>query len=88
LIFARQSYPPWIYWGGGIVAALLLGGYMGWKSGKGKRERSEKKEPEIEIKIIPDAGKQTFHFIHSGQSLEGLHFEIIPDKGVQTLKTN
>ncbi len=89
LIVAQPNYPPpWIYWGGGIVAALLLGGYLGWKSGKVKRERSERKEPEIEVKIIPDAGKQTFHLTQSRQSLEGLHLKIIPDKGVQTLKTN
>jgi len=79
---------PWIYWIGGIVAALLLGGYLGWKSGKGKRERSARKEPEIKVKIIPDTGKQTFHLIQSRQAIKGLQLKIIPDKGVQTLKIN
>lgn len=83
-----KSIPSWMYWAGGIIAALLLGGFLGWKSGKGKRERSARKEPELELKIIPDAGKQTFHLIQSGPSLEGLYLKIIPDKGIQTIKMN
>ena len=88
-ISKTEQIPPWIYWGGGIVAALLLGGYLSWKSGKGKpeREKVDRKEPEIKVKIIPDAGKQTFHLTQPRQSFEGLQLKIIPDKGVQTLKT-
>jgi len=82
--------PRWIYWAGGIVASVFLGGYLGRKSGKRKQnqKRDLEKEPELKFKIIQDKGIQTIHVQESVLSEAGLRLKIIPDKGVQTLKTS
>lgn len=91
LIIAKHTQlPGWMYWVGGICAALILGGYLGWKSGKGKKEKgkAEEKEPEFKLVVIQDSGKQTIHSADNSQSISGLQLKIIPDKGVQIIKTN
>jgi hypothetical protein len=93
-----KSNPPvhinpmttWLKLGGGIIFVLLLGGYLGWKSGKVKRDtkRAGKKEPELKLKIIPDNGEQSFRLSEREYHLPGLQIKIIPDKGIQTIKIN
>ncbi len=82
--------PPWIYWCGGIVVALLLGGYLGRKAGKGKQKqkRELKKEPELKLKIIQDKGIQTINIRKTELSEVGIQLKIMPDKGVQIIKIN
>lgn len=87
---SNPSVPPWIYWGCGIVATVLLSGFIGWKSGKGQRKNktSGKKDPELRLVKLPDVGKQTIRLTETGKQLQGLQLKIIPDKGIQTIKTN
>ena len=74
----------------GIGAALLLGGYFGWKSGRGNQQKKieEKNDPKLKLVVIHDSGKQTIHSADNNQPIHGLQLKIIPDKGVQIIKTN
>ena len=89
-IAKHTQIPGWMYWAGGICAALMLGGYLGWKSGKGNRQKKigEKNDPKLKLVVIHDSGKQTIHSADNSQSISGLQLKIIPDKGVQIIKTN
>lgn len=89
-IAKHNQQAGWIYWVGVICAALLLGGYFGWKSGKGnlRKKIGEKNDPKLKLVVIHDSGKQTIHPVGTGQPIRGLQLKIIPDKGVQIIKTN
>lgn len=90
IISENNPTPGWIYWGGGIVAALLLGGFVGWKSGKPKPDpdKAVKNKPEVKFKIIPDTGQQYILGNDSNEQIHGLNLKIIPDKGIQTIKSD
>lgn len=90
VIANSQQFPPWIYWVCGIVASVLVGGFIGWKSGKGQRRNktSGNKDPELQLVKMPDGGKQTIRHSETGKPMQGLQLKIVPDKGVQTIKTN
>jgi len=91
LVIAKHNQQAgWIYWVGGICAALLLGGYFGWKSGMGNQQKKigEKNDPKLKLVVIQDSGKQSIHPVDTGQPIHGLQLKIIPDKGVQIIKTN
>jgi beta-lactam-binding protein with PASTA domain len=91
LVIAKHNQMPgWMYWVGGICAALILSGYWGWKLGKGNQQKKirEKNDPKLKLVVIHDSGKQTIHSADNSQSISGLQLKIIPDKGVQIIKTN
>ncbi len=89
-IAKHTQVPGWMYWAGGICAALILGGYIGWKSGRGNQQKKtgEKIDPRLKLIVIHDSGNQKIHSADTSQSIRGLQLKIIPDKGVQILKTN
>ncbi|MFY9152176.1 MAG: PASTA domain-containing protein [Prolixibacteraceae bacterium] len=90
ILSENNSDQAWIYWGGGIVAALLLGSYIGWKTAKPKPDNGnpDKKAPKLKLVVVPDAGKQTIYSGKSADPIHGLQLKIIPDPGIQTLKTS
>ncbi|MBT6005856.1 MAG: PASTA domain-containing protein, partial [Prolixibacteraceae bacterium] len=81
--------PPWFYWGGGILAAGLMGGFIGRKinTGRGKKPIG-KKDVSVNLKPVWDVGKQTISYEEKNVILNKIHLKSIPDKGIQTLKTN
>jgi beta-lactam-binding protein with PASTA domain len=87
LVSGREILPPWIIWGGGLAAAVLIGGFAGWKFGKGKSRRSSGEQNlEITMRLIPDPGKQTLIIEDDNPAPDGLNLKIVPDQGIQTLK--
>lgn len=87
LVSGRKVPPPWMLWFGGLAAAVLAGGFAGWKFGKGKsRKSSGEKSPEITLHLIPDAGKQTLITEDEKDTGDHLILKIIPDPGIQTFK--
>jgi eukaryotic-like serine/threonine-protein kinase len=84
-LYVDQTKPPsWPYYGGGIAGTVLLAAYLALKFRKLKQNKRFKKEPGLELKIIPDKGKQSFHPIERDKW--GLQLTIIPDRGKQTIK--
>ena len=77
---------PWVLWVSTIVVISLLANFFRWKYKKKKIE-PEEKEPELKFLVIPDHGKQTLWPDENTNPDFGLHFKIIPDKGIQNFKT-
>lgn len=91
IIFVQDnsSVPPWIYWGGGVLAAGLLGGFIGRKINPGKKKKIVgRKELKLDLKPVLDVGKQSISE-NENQLFENiLHLRYISDSGTQTLKTD
>lgn len=83
-----DAVPPWIYWGGGVLVAGLLGGFVGRKWGVRKSRTVGQKDTTLHLKPVLDKGKQTIENSDFGMIRLHLHLKPVPDKGTQTIKTN
>lgn len=84
LVVAKsEKVPPWIYWAGGILAAILLGGLAGLKMGRNTNSPDSKR---VTLKPVPDSGKQSVNATGDEPAQGPLTLKIIPDKGIQTIK--
>lgn len=84
----QETFPPWVYWGGGVLVAGVLGGFVGRKIGGRKNKPLGQKDTTVHLKPVLDKGKQT---IENGDNLmirRHLHLKPVSDKGTQTIKTN
>ena len=91
IIFVQDnsSVPPWIYWGGGVLAAGLLGGFIGRKINPGKKKKiAGRKELKLDLKPVLDVGKQSISENENQLFKSILHLRYISDSGIQTLKTD
>jgi beta-lactam-binding protein with PASTA domain len=91
IIFVQDnsSVPPWIYWGGGVLAAGLLGGFIGRKINSGKKKKIVgRKELKLDLKPVLDVGKQSISENENQLFKSILHLRYISDSGIQTLKTD
>lgn len=88
IIPKSEAVPPWIYWGGGILVAGLLGGFTGRKLGRNKSKKVGQKDTSLHLKPVLDKGKQTIEKKDNLTMQSHLQLKPIPDKGTQTIKTN
>lgn len=88
-IAENKTVPDWIYWGGGILVATVLGGFAGSKLKKGiKKKIPGKKDISVHLKPVWDPGKQSIQTGANIVSKNNLHLKFLPDLGEQTLKIN
>jgi len=88
IIPKAEAVPPWVYWGGGILVAGLLGGFTGRKLGGKKNKKLGQKDTSLHLKPVLDKGKQTIETDDNLALRSHLQLKPIPDKGTQTIKTN
>lgn len=89
VIALKKSLPAWVYWIGGLAVAAAAGSLSGWKLGKrNQRNTSGENDPELTLRLIHDPGKQTFAAEDKQADAGHLHLKIVPDPGIQTLKTD
>jgi len=84
----KSGPPPWIYWVGGVLAAGVLGGFLGRKTGIRKKKPMAKKDISVDLKPVWDAGKQIISTDEKNVTLDRIHLKYISDSGTQTLKTS
>jgi hypothetical protein len=84
----QETLPPWIYWGGGVLVAGLLGGFVGRKLGGRKHKPLGEKDTTLHLKPVLDKGTQTIESSDNLKISKHLHLKPVPDKGIQTIKTN
>jgi beta-lactam-binding protein with PASTA domain len=85
----KSGVPPWIYWGGGVLVAGLMGGFIGRKINPGKKKKIVgRKELKLDLKPVLDVGKQSISENENQLFKNSLHFKCISDTGTQTLKTD
>jgi len=85
----RNSVPPWIYWGGGVIIAGLFGGFVGRKLNPGRKKNMiGRKDISVNLKPVWDIGKQTITSAENNLVQNKIHFKYFPDKGTQTIKSN
>lgn len=81
LVLAQKKFSPWIFWGGAVAAAVLLGGLSGYRIKKYKdRQRvSDKKHLKLNYNLSWDNGTQSISH-HGTQSQKPvLHLKYITD---------
>lgn len=89
LLISEETDESWIYWGAGIVAAALAGGFAGRKIKTGRKNRKiGKKNMEFDLKPTWDLGIQQIKFDSKHLSGEGIQLKIKKDAGIQTIKTD
>ena len=88
IIPKEETLPPWVYWGGGVLVAAILGGFVGRKIGGRKNKTMGKKDTTLHLKPVLDGGKQSITSKDTGIIQQQLHIKPVPDKGTQTIKTN
>jgi len=88
IIPTQETLPPWIYWGGGVLVAGILGGFVGRKLGGRKNKSVGQKDTTMHLKPVLDEGKQTIETNDKFTIRQHLHLKPVPDKGTQTIKTN
>ena len=81
--------PPWIYWGGGILLAVLLGGLVVRRFNiESKKKPIGEKDISIDLKLVWDIGKQTIISNENNLVQNKVHLKFISDKGNQTIKNS
>lgn len=88
LVLTKKKFPPWIFWGGAVAAAVLLGGFFGYsiKKYKHRQRVSDKKDLKLNYNPSWDTGTQSVS--HEGIQLQKpvLHLKYITDSGFQSIK--
>ncbi|MCF6333250.1 MAG: hypothetical protein L3J11_08195 [Draconibacterium sp.] len=84
----KSAVPPWVYWGGGVLIAGLLGGLFGRKLNSGKKKKYiGENDVKVNLKPVWDVGTQTVTNSDSEVVQNKIHLKYIPDEGVQTLNS-
>ena len=89
LLVSEGTAENWIYWGVGIVAAALAGGFAGRKIKTGRKKNTlGKKDMKVDLNPKWDVGNQQITW--SGRNLSGadIHLKFKKDSGIQTIKTD
>jgi len=84
----EKTLPPWIYWGGAILLAGVLGGsVMKRKIKAGERKKKiAKKNIKLKLNLVWDNGEQTVSKGRPDVVHSKLNLKYISDKGKQNLK--
>ncbi len=85
----KNTLPLWVYWGGGVLVAGLLGGFIGRKVNPGRKKKIVgEKDTSVHLKPVWDIGKQTIISNENNLIQNKVHLKYISDKGIQTIKNS
>jgi beta-lactam-binding protein with PASTA domain len=89
LIISERTTENWIFWVSGILVAAILGVVTGIRIRTGKKKKiAGRKNMKVDLSPKWDVGRQQILISGSNLNATSLHFKMINDRGIQTIKTD